>query len=864
MPVVLPPYTPPRPRIPCSSSPPVPLDDLLRGAASAPVGCELIVCGVLPAPGISAAETVRNAIKAASTFETESTVRILDTELFKVLVSPPGPRADRETYCYVCNAADVAQASNVPRPDLLERWISILTVLNNEWTVGWSPQRGGKDKSHWVALHGIAGLEKKSKSEFSRLVSSEIERLGFPVVSSFSMNEQQRTSAGVILRHLADIHRITRASPLICRALSPEPISAFANFRQVEPAYAFELAILGVGDYDPSFCGTLDSFFIHCTKDSEGSDSSAFVCSRMIPEYDAYCFVMRDWSAVSQVLAATQPFEDFMKRNRLNLQPPQLVYELNSNNLWKVHTTTIIRKAGDDVIKRLDELDSKIEDLRQEQSSQFNAVDRRFALLEEGASQLLMSVKELSTEMGNSRRALLAQHSRSRMSDRIHSNCRRLDRIADELKFEENAETRQELKDEAKALLKENKEMEENVGLEDDLVKANLGLPTILPPPANNPSNPGTVTTTPLTPSATSPTAPSTPLPTPKQTPAKPKPIAPPSKETKKQRRSSRGAGKVANQLEITTGGEMSIDDDEEGQVAETDGSPHVPKRQKRTNDEVMDVELANRKDSEEKSMENALCSMRTPTVRLSGIWSCSGSDAVFSVGLWLNGSSFSLPLRKDSSNIPKWPNTDRKSTAHLNALLNMLQPRYLIIIVFLFILCPVSCLAVSAPKSGLSIYALNANGMNNVLKLQHINTAVRARNPSVFVISELKSKTSVVGKMPGDAYNILKEKSEPTDGTWKWGLLIGIRKDIQIAQWIQITERMLKARVIAVDILLPSTDGRGFAHRIFGVYAPWDPGLKTAFWERMTNLCNNCPHDNISTGKGKLGRPNGILQISA
>ena len=67
-------------------------------------------------------------------------------------------------------------------------------------------------------------------------------------------------------------------------------------------------------------------------------------------------------------------------------------------------------------------------------------------------------------------------------------------------------------------------------------------------------------------------------------------------------------------------------------------------------------------------------------------------------------------------------------------------------------------CLLGAAPTMGLTLFALNANGMNNILKVQHINTAIRTRNPSVFVISELKSKVPVMGELPGDCYNRLRK----------------------------------------------------------------------------------------------------------
>lgn len=51
---------------------------------------------------------------------------------------------------------------------------------------------------------------------------------------------------------------------------------------------------------------------------------------------------------------------------------------------------------------------------------------------------------------------------------------------------------------------------------------------------------------------------------------------------------------------------------------------------------------------------------------------------------------------------------------------------------------------------------------------------------------------------------------------------------------------------MIALDLLLPSSDGGGFIHRIFGVYAPWNPGgdgLTAQFWPKLSQLCNTTPH---------------------
>ncbi|KAF9018680.1 hypothetical protein BDZ89DRAFT_1117046 [Hymenopellis radicata] len=89
----------------------------------------------------------------------------------------------------------------------------------------------------------------------------------------------------------------------------------------------------------------------------------------------------------------------------------------------------------------------------------------------------------------------------------------------------------------------------------------------------------------------------------------------------------------------------------------------------------------------------------------------------------------------------------------------------------------------------------------------------------------------------------MFEECSQPTAGTWKWGVVVGIRKDIQIINRVQITDAVLKGRVVAVDIALPDDTGGAFRHRIFGVYAPWDPGEKPRFWAVLTTLVRSTPH---------------------
>ncbi|KAJ7816163.1 hypothetical protein B0H14DRAFT_3744213 [Mycena olivaceomarginata] len=124
---------------------------------------------------------------------------------------------------------------------------------------------------------------------------------------------------------------------------------------------------------------------------------------------------------------------------------------------------------------------------------------------------------------------------------------------------------------------------------------------------------------------------------------------------------------------------------------------------------------------------------------------------------------------------------------------------------------------------------------------LHHINIAINARNPHAFVLSESKTNSKTGPNLPNGDYNIFEEPGVQSDNfhTYKWGVAVGIRKNIQSAQRVAITTASLRGRVVAVDIVLPTTTGQGFIHRMIGAYAPWDPGFPDTrdFWPDLTAL---------------------------
>lgn len=118
------------------------------------------------------------------------------------------------------------------------------------------------------------------------------------------------------------------------------------------------------------------------------------------------------------------------------------------------------------------------------------------------------------------------------------------------------------------------------------------------------------------------------------------------------------------------------------------------------------------------------------------------------------------------------------------------------------------------------TVYALNANGMVNPVKIAQFNSVIKTRNPHAFVITEPKTNSKLSNDLPHNEYEIFEEPGQKADNhhIFKWGVIVGLRKeDVQIMQRVQISQNSLKGRAIAVDIALWTLDGQCFPHRLIG-----------------------------------------------
>ncbi|KAJ6600481.1 hypothetical protein DFH09DRAFT_1302951 [Mycena vulgaris] len=138
-------------------------------------------------------------------------------------------------------------------------------------------------------------------------------------------------------------------------------------------------------------------------------------------------------------------------------------------------------------------------------------------------------------------------------------------------------------------------------------------------------------------------------------------------------------------------------------------------------------------------------------------------------------------------------------------------------------------------------MFTLNANGLVHSNKMAHISAAINHRRPHAFILNESKTNTKTAKNLPNNDYTILEEEGVLTTNhhLYKWGVVVGIRKDIQRVQRLTNLDAALKGRVIAVDLAIQTTNGDAYIHRIFGVYTPWDPGTNETkeFWPALTRL---------------------------
>ncbi|KAH7904152.1 hypothetical protein BJ138DRAFT_1186017 [Hygrophoropsis aurantiaca] len=170
----------------------------------------------------------------------------------------------------------------------------------------------------------------------------------------------------------------------------------------------------------------------------------------------------------------------------------------------------------------------------------------------------------------------------------------------------------------------------------------------------------------------------------------------------------------------------------------------------------------------------------------------------------------------------------------------NVLSIIFLFLIMLAFVL---PCVQASAPFQS---FAINANGLRDVMKISAISDAISDMRPHSWVICETKSSLPAAHRISAPEYQTFESLGVHTSArSAKWGIIMGVRRNI--AAQVLTIDQSLSGRVLVVDVVIPTDARRGYPHRLVGVYAPWDPGENNAdlisFWTQISNICNDAPY---------------------
>lgn len=786
----LPPFTPKTPMRVNGHIPNRLIANDMSDIALAP-GCTLIVRGI--------GATKRNSdpvklLEAAIAQINKTNPNLADIPL---TVKPFSTRGDWSTTCYVQlnsrqipkNPAEIDILE--PRSDLLQMWMNALAEHDSKWNVAWAPAKQGTDKCMYVRfpdLNAASGDQEAPKEKLLLWAKSK----NYPVCQSFA------NAGGVILAlaNPAHVDQILSTGHHTIKGFS-HPLRALPA-RQVEIQNIFELIIMGVPTDYENMDGLLEEWIDNTFAD-EGISKMA---GRRTPpnEPETFVFHMTSWADTARILSAKfqEMFLDDFKKYGTSLLPPQTLFKVNSEGFYrpKGNMRTEIQKGASTIDGSIKDLQRQFNDMVQTNQQQFQATQLQFATITSSLNTVSHTISSLEDRVVNTQQALLAQAQEVSLSRNLSDTNTDILKLQTKLLFENDP-----LKKKHIGRLLETAEKQQ-ILLEESVKNYSREFLTIVGGPVGQiqvPQSNPTITAVPPVAQEHLPSPPDVPINT--------------------RRRTS---------------GEMSGEIEQQGN--------HKKIRQ---GAEIMD------QDMEMSTPADKVChvALTNPSKLIMTYGDAAVSVMSDKMHVTHTKTTLKSVFRGIFDNLRDLSRCCRSRVFSRRSAVNTTPNSYFIIGLLVVALSLVQITQAATPPastSTLSIYALNANGLVKPVKLNHVNAVIKARSPQAFVIGETKTKSKLTKSLPCSDYEIYEEEGLPAENhhIFKWGLVLGIRKNsVQIVQRLQIAQQSLKGRVIAVDVILPTPNGKGIPHRIIGCYAPWNPGEtddNKDFWDDLANLCRS------------------------
>ncbi|KAK7015985.1 hypothetical protein R3P38DRAFT_2786379 [Favolaschia claudopus] len=515
---------------------------------------------------------------------------------------------------------------------------------------------------------------------------------------------------------------------------------------------------------------------------------------------------MRDWSSTARVLNSHKAFLDFFRPEVPRILAPRLLYMVNKEGVVRAQSVVdVVQRGARSVESTIVSLTTQLAELRREQLAHNNATTHQLASLQSQQATTTDHIKQLTVSMTNQTHALFAlyqnQEDRSLLSSvQLQLQSERLG-----LRFLTGAE-----RDASSAEITRIKQQEQQLMAK--VAGAGSALTSIVGGRASNAIGaPPSTSNQPTTP-----------------------PGLGRSPSQRIRERTSRSASPSPASGEarkrVRTGG--NEEEEEAARLATEDSN-------------VCDTTYlhVNCLIAARKEHETGLKSLCRPAPRTSTL---SPYKGIFH-GVLSFGSVVGVLKSVKSIGLGRTPPVDTPKYVAIQS-----SPSLLMILFLLATLINVVAAAPPASSSStFSVYSVNVNGIGGTAKIHHLNQAILARRPHAFVISETKTNQKTGPKLLNQDYEIFEEPGVPMAGNrgYKWGVVVGIRKDVAFSQRIALPQASLRGRGIALDVVLPTNGGQGFLHRLIGTYAPWNPGGNGSnpeaanYWTELTSFVNSCTH---------------------
>jgi hypothetical protein len=784
-------------------------------------GCELIIRGVEASK--KGGDTV--AIVQKSINE----IRDCDPQLANIPLnvrkfSHRDPSSVWFSSCYVFlakefNPSSLAGSEAEPRVDLLEMWGMALDSKHPEWEVAWAPTTAGTDKRMWLRFPDLReGLPEVDQPKCIKHILEWADKKKYNVCKHFG----GKTGITLQLASPQLVDKLTAEGTIHIPGI-PNRVPVTKG-KQIEIQHAFELIIRGVPTTKyQGIDNMIVSWLIDNFNDSDGNPTYA---GSRAPDNDldsqSFIFHMTTWEATSRVLSKSshasfeKAFARFMKDD---MMLPATIYETNGapfQRREKVNLASEFSKGKDSFNESLKSIRQtiaeEIGEVRKEMRNGNETLQAQMTANTNSISALTGSVQQLQESNANIQRAVLAQATEMALSRNLN------DIATARMMAYVNwvVETDPEQKLALKGVLNEIQQSEAamKVKMEEARNNAHLimgGPPGLSLPPIHSATNSTSPSSSSVPPEPMSPSCHHN-----NQSAVSPMTIRIPSLKRQRSELTASSSHQpvdmqmdiqeVRNQIQQVRQELFSLSNS----ITAAHAGPPAPKM-----------------------MEKVLCTPSLSSER-SG-WFRGVFDTLKDIG---------------TGRMSRPPFFSRRRRHILKPEAPKISFNVFLLFGLIFFIGLIDGASAAYPQTttattAFTMYAFNGNGMTGTIKLQQFSDAVRSRRPHAFVVSETKTNSKLRNSLPCYEYEIFEEAAEPSNNfhTYKWGMILGIRKDIQILQRVTTAQQSLKGRLIAVDLALLTLDGRAFTHRVIGAYAPWNPGglnNEGLFWPALTDFCVN------------------------